>query len=140
MAIPIIGFVGTIFVWIFGNFYLGSVEIQTPGQYNEISISVFDKKGQESTLHTPQFQLMPGKYHLTVTVDKNSPQQLDTEVALGKTSLIKVTGNPISTTSPPPDDASAAAPHTVHKHWWQFWKKDNANLDSHNDPANDSVE
>jgi len=132
-AIPIIGFVGTIFVWLAANFYTGAVDVQTPGQYKEIVIKVYDRKGQESVYVTPQFQLMPGKYHLTVTVDKNDPQQIDTEIALGKTSSIKVT-TPISTASTPAstDDASGASssPQTVRKHWWQFWKKSPADTDA----------
>jgi hypothetical protein len=77
---------------------------------------------------------MPGKYHLSVKVDKNDPQQMDTEIVFGKTSVVKVAASNSTAASP------SVAPQTVRKHWWQFWKKGQGNQDANNDPANDSLE
>jgi hypothetical protein len=116
-AVPLLGVLGTAFVWIAANFYVGTVDIQPAGEYQEISVQVFDQKGAEQQFHTPHFLLQPGKYHIAISVDKNQTHHLDTEVALGKTANIKVV------------EASATQSETTSeqttskKHWWQIWKK-----------------
>lgn len=133
-AIPILGFAGTLFVWAAANFYIGAVDIEPVNagtSYQDMTVKVFDHKGQESTFHTPQFQLMPGKYHFTVIVDNDAPQQLDAEISLGKTTKLEVTGGKAGKqgSAEPTNEQFAhdsnAAPNAVHKHWWQFWKKKN---------------
>ncbi len=114
-ALPLIGVLGTAYVWVAANFYVGTVDIQPSGEYQNITVKVFDQKGQESQFHTPHFLLQPGKYHLAISLDEKGARHLDTEVALGRTSNIKLVD--------PQPQTSAAQVTVSHKRWWQFWKK-----------------
>lgn len=112
-ALPIIGAVGTAGVWLAANFYTGEVEITPDRPFNSLEVRVSDKKGQETVFHTPSFQLMPGQYHLEVTVDSQHKQHFDVKTSFHKhqklavhvpvssqTSLNSTTGVTSFTTAP----------------------------------------
>lgn len=116
-ALPIIGALGTFFVWTMTNFYVGDVEVQTSRPYSAIAVKVFDTKGQEVTFHTPKFQLMPGNYHLEITADKNGVQHADTNVAFHAKTKVQVE-------LPSDLDRAEAQEETPRrKYFFQFWKK-----------------
>jgi hypothetical protein len=54
--------------------------------FTTLTVKAFDKKGQESTFHTPRFQLMPGSYHLEIQADSAKPQHADAEVVFQRDS------------------------------------------------------
>jgi len=116
-AVPLLGVLGTAFVWAAANFYIGTVDIKPAADYQDIVVQVFDQKGSEQQFHTPHFLLQPGKYHLAISLDKKGAQHLDTEVKLGATSNIKLT-------EPAPAGGSESSKDS-RKHWWQIWKKSN---------------
>lgn len=89
-ALPIAGAVGTLAVWIAANFYVGEVQITPDRPFSTLEVRVSDKKGQESVFHTPHFQLMPGKYHLEVTVDSHFKHHADIKAAFQKSTNILV--------------------------------------------------
>ena len=99
-ALPIAGAVGTLGVWLAATFYVGDVQIATDRPFNTLEVRVSDKKGQESVFHTPQFQLMPGKYHLEVTVDSQFKQHADIKTVFRKSTTIAV-HNPLATNAQP---------------------------------------
>lgn len=117
--VPLVGVLGTGFVWAAANYYVGTVDIKPDGDYQDISVQVFDQKGVEQDFHTPHFLLQPGKYHMAITVDKNGVHHLDTEVKLGATANIKVV-EPKSAA-----ENAAESNNESRKHWWQIWKKSN---------------
>ncbi|HEY9784572.1 MAG TPA: hypothetical protein V6D17_04150 [Candidatus Obscuribacterales bacterium] len=114
-ALPVIGAIGTLFVWSVANFYVGNVEIQLDKPYKSLSVKVYDHRGQEAAFHTPRFQLMPGDYHLVVTVDEAATQHADTTVRFREQAVVKlqIEGNA----------SEAQAPKLYRKRWWQFWRK-----------------
>ena len=75
--LPIAGAVGTVGVWLAANFYVGDIHIIPDRPFNTLEVRVSDKKGMESVFHSPHFQLMPGHYHLEVTVDSQYKQHVD---------------------------------------------------------------
>ncbi|HEY9683163.1 MAG TPA: hypothetical protein V6C86_16410 [Oculatellaceae cyanobacterium] len=89
-ALPIIGAVGTAGVWLAANFYTGEVEVTPDRPFNSLEVRVSDKKGQETVFHTPSFQLMPGQYHLEVTVDSQHKQHFDVKTSFHKHQKIAV--------------------------------------------------
>jgi hypothetical protein len=89
-TLPIIGAVGTAAVWLAANFYTGDVEILTDRPFNSLEVRVSDKKGHESVFHSPSFQLMPGQYHLEVTVDAQHKQHFDVKAAFHKHQKLNV--------------------------------------------------
>ncbi|HEY9778445.1 MAG TPA: hypothetical protein V6C81_32100 [Planktothrix sp.] len=96
--LAITGMVGTLFVWGAANFYVGDVEIVPNRGYQNISIQVFDRKGQETTYHNLKFQLMPGMYHIEVTADGSAKYPADIEVQFAqKRQLLVALGNPSAT-------------------------------------------
>ncbi|MCC6977204.1 MAG: hypothetical protein IT343_02695 [Candidatus Melainabacteria bacterium] len=118
-ALPIIGALGTFFVWTATNFYVGDVEVQTSRPFNTITVKVFDPKGCEATFHTPKFQLMPGNYHLVINADSYSAQHADTNVAFHAKTKVQV--------ELPSDLERAEAqaePVKAKKKFWQFWRED----------------
>lgn len=118
-AVPLLGVIGTGFVWGAANFYVGTVDIKPGEDYQEITVQVFDQKGIEKDFHTPHFLLEPGHYHMAINVDKKGVQHIDTEVKLGSTINIKVA-------TPQPAESSTEKDKDGHKRWWQIWKKSNS--------------
>lgn len=87
-SLPVLGAVGTVFVWAAANFYVGEVNVTPIGKYDAILVKVYDKRGQETTFHTPKFQLMPGSYHLVISAQgspgtNGAPQSVLSGAAIG---------------------------------------------------------
>jgi hypothetical protein len=115
-ALPIMGALGTFFVWTAANFYVGDVEVQTSRPFNAITVKVFDSKGSEATFHTPKFQLMPGNYHFVINADNNGTQHADTNVAFHAKTKVQVEL---------PSDlerVEAQVEKAKPKRFWQIWK------------------
>lgn len=124
--VPLLGVLGTAFVWAAANYYVGTVDIKPVGEYQDINVQVFDAKGAEQNFHTPHFLLQPGKYHMAINVDKKGVHHVDAEVKLGATANIKIE----ETKAPVENSANS---NESRKHWWQIWKKsgtDKSNSDS----------
>ncbi|MBS1953533.1 MAG: hypothetical protein JST89_05085 [Cyanobacteria bacterium SZAS-4] len=117
--VPLLGVLGTAFVWAAANYYVGTVDIKPDGDYQDISVQVFDQKGVEQNFHTPHFLLQPGKYHMAINVDKKGVHHVDTEVKLGSTANIKIV-EPKA-----PVESGSESNNESRKHWWQIWKKSN---------------
>ena len=143
-ALPITGAVGTLAVWLAANFYVGEIQVTPDRPFNTLEVRVSDKKGQESVFHTPHFQLMPGQYHLEVTVDSQFKHHADIKAVFQKNTDIAVhvpaaTSSVASAVSAPGGQSSSQTGVTPaqtvdedwgsepgdkgKKHWWQFWKK-----------------
>lgn len=124
-VLTVLGAVGTLFVWLMANVYVGDVQVVPSKPVTSISVQVFDKKGQGTTYNTPRFQLMPGTYHMSISVDGKPACHADTKVDFNKTSTVNVevaTEPAIAADSQPSvsqEDANAK------KRWWQFWRKKN---------------
>jgi hypothetical protein len=113
-ALPVIGAVETVLVWSAANFYVGKVEIIPTKEVKNISISVYDKKGEHGTFHTPQFELMPGNYRLEIATDSGSKYIADAKVVFHQKTIVNV---PDSI----PTNLVGEEPKKQ-KHWWQFWR------------------
>jgi len=120
-TIPVLGFVGTLAVWAATNYYVGDIVVETSKPFTTLTVKAFDKKGQESTFHTPRFQLMPGSYHLEIQADNCKPQHADAEVVFQKVASVPVS------TSVENDETSNQAENSVDnqkkRHWWQLWRR-----------------
>ncbi|HEY9734616.1 MAG TPA: hypothetical protein V6C89_22080 [Drouetiella sp.] len=125
-AVPLLGVLGTAFVWGAANFYVGTVDIKPADDYQEITVQVFDQKGVEKEFHTPHFLLEPGHYHMAINVDKKGVQHIETDVKLGGTTNVKVA-------TLQPAETRAAPEKEGHKRWWQIWKKSNPKSDPNTD-------
>lgn len=128
-AVPLLGVIGTAFVWGAANFYVGTVDIKPADDYQEINVQVFDQKGNEKEFHTPHFLLEPGKYHMAINVDKKGVQHVDTEVKLNSTLTVKVAAAP----KPAENAAESESEKDGRKHWWQVWKKSKDKPESSNE-------
>lgn len=127
-AVPLLGVIGTAFVWAAANFYVGTVDIKPADDYQEITVQVFDQKGGEKEFHTPHFLIEPGKYHMSISLDKKGVQHVDTEVKLGATSVIRVAAAPKTRESDKNEEKDGR------KHWWQIWKKSNDKTEAAKQP------
>lgn len=118
-AVPLLGVLGTVFVWVAANYYVGTVDIKPADDYQKITVQVYDPKGGEKVFHTPHFLLQPGTYHFAIQLDEKNAQHVDADVKLGSTANIKVAASaPAAST----DDTQSAKEENK-KHWWQIWKK-----------------
>lgn len=120
-TIPVLGFVGTLAVWAATNYYVGDVVVETSKPFTTLTVKAFDKKGQESTFHTPRFQLMPGSYHLEIQADNFKPQHADAEVIFQKIATV-----PVSITEENSAEGNQAEDSTnsqKKRHWWQLWRR-----------------
>lgn len=130
-ALPIVGAVGTFFVWAAANFYVGDVEITTNRTYNALTVKVYDAKGQEATFHSPKFQLMPGSYHIVMNADDSKAQHADATIAFQKKANITLNlpeESAQTADAKRKSDAKAAddaEESKKTKRWWQFWRSKN---------------
>jgi hypothetical protein len=116
-SIGVVGALGTVGVWVASNFYTGDVVIRPDKNVESIIVKVFDRKGQQATFYSRQFQLMPGQYHFEITMPQNETHSADATIRFGKSAVIPVAvagGNP----------ASLQANDTTgdKHHWWQIWR------------------
>jgi hypothetical protein len=122
-ALPLIGAIGTLFVWFFSAVYVGSVELTTQKPFRTIFVQVFNEKGNESAFYSPRFQLMPGDYVLRVSLDKDLPIQCGAIVKFHeKTTIPLEQPKAITFQDESSSDNDESVRHTK-KHWWQFWRK-----------------
>jgi len=124
-VLTVAGAVGTLFVWLMANMYVGDVEVVPSKPVSTISVQVFDKKGQGTTYNTPHFQLMPGTYHMSVAVDGKAPAHFDTKVEFRRTSTVAVDVAQGPAIAEGAQSATPAEEESAKKRWWQFWRKKN---------------
>lgn len=110
-SLGIAGAIGTIFVWLAANFYVGDVEIRDNGNVDSLTVRVFDRRGQEYTYHGRKFQLMPGDYHFEVTVPEGPAQKFDASVRFNELTVLSVAAGSTGQKSGPS------------RRWWQFWRR-----------------
>lgn len=122
--LPIVGAVGTIFVLLTANLFVGDVEVLIPQVIRTFTVNVYNEKGQNSTFHTPHFQLMPGQYHLEIVMDEKKIHRADVQVAFHQKTTVNV--------DLPHSDGIASTVKTK-RHWWQFWRKNKASNQLAND-------
>ena len=113
----VLGAVGTLFVWLTANFYVGDVEVKPDQAFESVVVNVYDRKGQESSYHTPRFQLMPGSYHLEIVPNGGPAQHRDAEVRFGEKTVVDV-----DVQSAINQDEAQGERQERKKHWWQFWR------------------
>lgn len=119
-TIPVLGFVGTLAVWAATNYYVGDVQVETSEPFTALTVKAFDKKGQESTFHTPRFQLMPGSYHLEIQADNFKPQHADAEVVFQKVATVPLS---IAEKNGESDQVENSSESQKKRHWWQLWRR-----------------
>lgn len=107
-VMAIAGGVGTLFVWLCANFYVGHVSVNCPQEVQAVSIKVHGSKGQEITYHSKEIQLMPGHYHLEITADDHDPKHTEVDVAFAQKTVV---------------DMESFEQKSEKEHWWQFWRK-----------------
>lgn len=143
-SIGIIGAVGTGFVWVAANLFVGDLEIKPDKQVDAIVVKAVDKKGQQGVYYSNHVQLMPGVYHLEIGVpDKQPTRHVDVNVQLWKHTVIPYSvpaalaaaGASSDTSSggtaqSDAADASTSGDATQHRRWWQFWRKKEATAGS----------
>jgi len=123
-ALPLIGALGTLFVWIFASLYVGNVEVKITQPYRAILVQVFNEKGSENEFRSPRFQLMPGDYLLRVTLDSQAPKNLRAIVKYKETTLLPYDENlPSAQVRADEEEEKAIEVKANKKRWWQFWRK-----------------
>jgi hypothetical protein len=114
-SLGIAGAVGTLFVWLTANFYVGEIEIRTTRPISSLTVKAYNPKGSEAVFHTPRFQLMPGAYHLEIIPEGSDSIHHDTNVQFNNKTIINVT-------VPEGSGDNAAGESNGKRHWWQFWR------------------
>jgi hypothetical protein len=122
-ALPLIGAIGTVFVWICSAVYVGSVELTSQKPFRTIFVQVYNERGNESTFYSPRFQLMPGDYVLRVTLDKDLPTQCGAIVKFHEKTTIPLEQPKALTIQDESPSDDQVTPQNPKKHWWQFWRK-----------------
>ncbi len=136
-ALPVAGAIGTLAVWLIANFYIGDVQLLPDRGYKSIEVIVSNRKGQETIFHSTHFQLMPGKYHLAVTIDAQSRQDADIRTVFRQNIVVPlhmpenmpphISGSLGESNTEITHKSSAELPgEAARRRWWQFWKKTNA--------------
>jgi hypothetical protein len=122
-ALPLIGAIGTIFVWVFAYVYVGNVQIVPEKPFKSIFVQVFSEKGNQSEFHTPQFQLMPGSYFMQVSTDEKAATPCNVVVRFHEKTVVALADGEPTCAAPelPEEIERSEAPKK--KRWWQFWRK-----------------
>ncbi len=116
-SLGVLGAVGTLFVWLTANFYVGDVEVRPDKALESVAVKAYDQKGQEASFHTPRFQLMPGKYHLEIVANGGTARHTDVVVNFRDTTVVDVE---VSSAADEGEDKRERTQRK--KHWWQFWR------------------
>jgi len=116
-TVGVLGAVGTVFVWLTANFYVGDIEVQPDQRVQSVVVKVYDQKGQEASFHTPRFQLMPGSYHLEITPNGGATHHADAVVRFHEKTIVDVQ---VKGGEEQAEDKDERVPRK--KHWWQFWR------------------
>jgi len=122
-ALPLIGAVGTVFVWIFCSVYVGNVELTSSKPFRSILVQVFNEKGNESEFHSPRFQLMPGDYLFLVSLDGQPPTKCSAIVRLHEKVLVPMGEQNQATIAPAANTVDESLTERPKKRWWQFWRR-----------------
>jgi hypothetical protein len=139
--LPIMGALGTVFVFLVVNFYVGDVDVVVPTGYQSLEIRAYNHKGQETVFHTPHFQLFPDSYHFEVLVNSQPKQHADAVVKFHHTSNVLLSSGPSTdsvinaametandtATSQTLEQTQSKADQRKTKRWWQVWKKGSEN-------------
>lgn len=115
-TIGICGAVGSLFVWLAANLYVGTVEITCPQAVDSVVVKVYDREGHEAVYHSKSFHLMPGNYHLEITLPDGKPLHKDVQVSFNQTLNVPVSMLEENR------DAEASSSRKEKRHWWQFWR------------------
>lgn len=117
-TLGILGALGTVFVWLASNFYVGDVVVETSKPIDGLVVHAYDNKGQEAVFHTSRFQLMPGNYHLEICAGSALVYHKDLAVKFREKSMVLIDLQ---------DKESSTALNDRYKknkmRWWQFWRK-----------------
>ncbi len=117
-VLPVLGALGTLFVFLAANFYVGYVEVKPTLNFHCIEIHAYNQRGQEAVFHTPRFQLMPDRYHFEIAIDSGSKQHVDASVLFHEKTLIDASAPPLTSTN---SDDSFERSKIRKRHWWQLW-------------------
>ncbi len=117
-SLPLLGALGTGFVWLVMTFYVGTVEVRPNNAFKSIDVCTYDAKGAEFHFHSPHFQLMPGDYAFLISFDQAPGHLYNAHVNFKETTVVAVAVN---------DDDSvqqeSKRKQEMQKKWWQFWKR-----------------
>ena len=128
--LPILGALGTLFVFLVVNFYVGNVDIAIPNGYQTLEVHAYNPKGQDSVFHTPHFQIMPDRYHFEVSVNGQPREHADAAVKFRhstKVILLAAANHESSANSAEIAQEQTPLTQSHARHWWQFWKKSSDN-------------
>ena len=120
---PLLGALGTGFVWLVMTFYVGTVDIRPDKAFKSIDVCTYDSKGTEFHFRSPRFQLMPGDYTLLVSCDQSPGRLFGAHVNFRETTLVAVAQevNGEAKSDAKPESESKTEPEN-HKRWWQIWR------------------
>jgi hypothetical protein len=122
-ALPLIGAIGTVFVWVFSAVYVGNVELTTSKPYRSIFVQVFNEKGNQTEFHSPRFQLMPGDYVLQVFLDNQIPTKCAVIVKFHEKVVVPLQEPVQAATDVNGKSDIQEGSDRPRKRWWQFWRK-----------------
>jgi hypothetical protein len=128
--LPILGALGTLFVFLVVNFYVGDVDVAIPTGYQTLEVHAYNPKGQDAVFHTPHFQLMPDRYHFEVSVNGKPREHADAAVQFRHSTKVVLLAAAIQDSNASveqPAQEQTEPPQSPSKRWWQFWKKPSDN-------------
>lgn len=114
-TIGICGAVGSLFVWLAANLYVGTVEIACQPAVDSVIVKVYDQEGHEAVYHSKSFHLMPGPYHFEIVLPDGKVRHTDVRVRFNQTMSV-----PVSALVE--NDSSTPRLNKGKRHWWQFWR------------------
>jgi len=128
--LPIFGALGTLFVFLVINFYVGDVDIAIPNGYQTLEVHAYNPKGQDAVFHTPHFQLMPDRYHFEVSVNGKPREHANAAVKFRHSTNVVLLATTIQDSGANIEQnvqEQTESPKSHARHWWQFWKKSSNN-------------
>jgi hypothetical protein len=122
-AFPLVGALGTAFVWAMAYFYVGSVDLSFNKPYHSLTVDVYNPKGSQTSFHTPHFELMPGHYFFQIAVDGKPPINCPADVVYGQNTKVQVDEPQPVVTSEASSSAEEETTPQKKRKWWQFWRR-----------------
>ena len=119
--VTIVAALSTVGFWLYSSFYTGTLELKTNVPVDDISLRLYNDRGEERVFRTDLVKVTPGRYRVVVDANSQQAGQYTADVKFNQVTVLNHTVVPKTA----PADA-ALTPDNAEKgnrKWWQFWRK-----------------
>lgn len=119
--VTIVAALSTVGFWLYSSFYVGTLELKTNAPVDDITLRLYNDRGEERVFRTDLVKVTPGRYRVVVDANGQQTGQYATDVKFNRVTVLNHSVVPEAA----PADAARTAQNAEkgNRKWWQFWRK-----------------